>query len=648
MTAAGKIEIRPRTTGEILDDAWRIYLADAPILLALTALFLVPVAIGLLLLLLLPRFDNPLLRWLVCLPVAMLLPLIGLASASCQQVFLFRSRGEDVSLFRCLGGMMACALQHLSLRTLTLFPFVLAGMIGFALSNLVVDDGAGPENLLSLLLRLIAPGLTRPLLFGMVALGLTRLVLSPSLCSLHPLLSASSGSAAGAITESLRDGLRQPGKATNLLFAQNALFVLAVLNIHVCVQLGLSVVGSFLEHVLSLGNPAYSLAVVLVVWLALTPLAEAVNFLFHVDARARHEGLDLWFRVQQAFPLRGKARTAVSGLLFLGLLTGAVPSLHAADASLETVRKARLEIEGMRTADPYPGGGTCAIRLRRLATELDPNGSRVRGPLRWFYQALEGFEKLSEDRGRQVLAELGQKLNLVEENLSRREDQQGRKTRDQLRELLPPGDDEEKTTRKKEEASSPEKPVKRDVEEDKASGGTRSRSLMGPAGLSGLNWLGWVVLGGLLLTVVVGAVVLLVLNRNPRANRNKKAVAQVEKLSPDDSTGRLLQEDPSSLWKQADQLARDGKHLEALRFLYAALLGLLHRANLIHFEPPRTNGEYLLQLRTNCPEASRLPQLFSQMTRRFEFKWYGDRTCAADEFQSCREVADSIRTLAVA
>src|SRR5437660_1165946 len=42
MATAPQVEVRPRTTGEILDDAWRLYLADAPVLLALSGLFLVP------------------------------------------------------------------------------------------------------------------------------------------------------------------------------------------------------------------------------------------------------------------------------------------------------------------------------------------------------------------------------------------------------------------------------------------------------------------------------------------------------------------------------------------------------------------------------------------------------------------------------
>src|SRR5262249_54471844 len=53
----------------------------------------------------------------------------------------------------------------------------------------------------------------------------------------------------------------------------------------------------------------------------------------------------------------------------------------------------------------------------------------------------------------------------------------------------------------------------------------------------------------------------------------------------------------AALWGEADDLARRGKFLEALRTLYLAVLVLLHRANLIRYERTRTNGEYATQLR---------------------------------------------------
>ena len=62
-------------------------------------------------------------------------------------------------------------------------------------------------------------------------------------------------------------------------------------------------------------------------------------------------------------------------------------------------------------------------------------------------------------------------------------------------------------------------------------------------------------------------------------------------------------------------------------------------------EPTRTNGEYEGQLRAHAdaPEAVHAP--FRRLTRLFEMKWYGDRTCAAEDYRTCRGLAEEIRSL---
>src|SRR5438876_5905824 len=58
MSSDVQVEIRPRTTGEVLDDAIRLSLAEAPVLLALSGLFLVPAFVAVLLLLALPESGQ--------------------------------------------------------------------------------------------------------------------------------------------------------------------------------------------------------------------------------------------------------------------------------------------------------------------------------------------------------------------------------------------------------------------------------------------------------------------------------------------------------------------------------------------------------------------------------------------------------------
>src|SRR5207302_6693028 len=88
----------------------------------------------------------------------------------------------------------------------------------------------------------------------------------------------------------------------------------------------------------------------------------------------------------------------------------------------------------------------------------------------------------------------------------------------------------------------------------------------------------------------------------------------------------------AALWGEADELARKGRFLEALRNLYLAVLVQLHRANLIRYERTRTNGEYARQLRS---KGDNLHRPFKGLTGIFEVKWYGERACQPGDYDSC-------------
>jgi hypothetical protein len=98
-----------------------------------------------------------------------------------------------------------------------------------------------------------------------------------------------------------------------------------------------------------------------------------------------------------------------------------------------------------------------------------------------------------------------------------------------------------------------------------------------------------------------------------------------------------------ALWQQADELARGGQFLEAVRHLYLAVLALLHRANLIRYERTRTNGEYVRQVRLATEAPASLHDPFRQLTTLFDGKWYGERTCDGQDYNACRALAETIR-----
>jgi hypothetical protein len=98
-------------------------------------------------------------------------------------------------------------------------------------------------------------------------------------------------------------------------------------------------------------------------------------------------------------------------------------------------------------------------------------------------------------------------------------------------------------------------------------------------------------------------------------------------------------QDPAQLWRQADERARAGDHLGAVRTLYLAVLALMHQAGFIRYQRTRTNGEYVDQLRSRI----QLQQSFRGLTGLFELKWYGQRVCESDDYRRCRELAEEIR-----
>src|SRR5437899_1238059 len=92
--------VRTRSTGEILDDAWRLALADAPLLAGLSGLFNVPAAVVLLLLLCQPSITDH--AWFLPALAAALLPLTGIGSGACQEALRRRMSGTPPRLGPCL------------------------------------------------------------------------------------------------------------------------------------------------------------------------------------------------------------------------------------------------------------------------------------------------------------------------------------------------------------------------------------------------------------------------------------------------------------------------------------------------------------------------------------------------------------------
>jgi hypothetical protein len=143
---------------------------------------------------------------------------------------------------------------------------------------------------------------------------------------------------------------------------------------------------------------------------------------------------------------------------------------------------------------------------------------------------------------------------------------------------------------------------------------------------------------------IVVAVILFIQEMKRRPKVEAKKTTGEKKAAPDGSEIEPDQIAPAALWQQADELARQGEFLEAVRRLYLAVLALLHRSRLIRYEKTRTNGEYIRQVRRAADAPEGVHAAFGNLTGMFDQKWYGDRACDGPEYGACRELAEQVRT----
>ena len=121
------------------------------------------------------------------------------------------------------------------------------------------------------------------------------------------------------------------------------------------------------------------------------------------------------------------------------------------------------------------------------------------------------------------------------------------------------------------------------------------------------------VVGLTLLLLAVVAHIVLTIRAGLRATRQ---------VRPGESRRRQPGEtDPQRLRRRAGQLAAAGDFLGALRTVYIALIRHLDRAELLRYDPTRTNWEYAAQVR-HLPEATAILRPFGALL---------DRTCYGGE-----------------
>jgi hypothetical protein len=610
MASAVPIEVRPRTAGEILDDAWRLYLADAPLLLALSGLGTVPCALVVLLLLTQPKPGAGWQQGMLPALAAAALLATGLSSGACQAALRGRAEGRPPMLGSCLRAALRRGGDHLAARALILLGMAAGGLF------------------------LVLPGLL--VWMGGAAVG--------------PILAAGEARLWQALGASAAETQRQPGKAAAVVLSRSIVFLLAVLNLAVLIELGLWAAGNLagldvalLEILLAPSNPVTLTALALLAWILLTPYFEASNYLLHIDNRARYEGLDLGCRVQRYLSAGDGRGARVVVLAMVSCLLMSIP-LQAAEDHRAAIPKVRKDIQAIRkeveAATTYPDGVRREGRLRALAEQLDGGADPARSRYRWFRKAVEGFDHRSREGALQVLADLDHRLGLIEESLETPPLQSAREIKERWARDHPDRGEAETDPRDVAPKPKPRPEVREEPEVERQPKERPEKGALPAPASAGFNLLGWMMLGGVLLLVLALAGVFFY--RQWKKKQRPRPASQASGKAEPSLEAIVTQPDRftvAGLWGQAEQLAGGGEYREAVRIQYLAVLALLHRANLIRFARTRTNGEYARQLR----EREALHQPFTRMTDLFEVQWYSESICQLADYRTCRELAEGIR-----
>jgi hypothetical protein len=314
----------------------------------------------------------------------------------------------------------------------------------------------------------------------------------------------------------------------------------------------------------------------------------------------------------------------------------------AEDRQTESVQSARQKIAQIKVAvqmtTPAVRNPAWKGQLAAIGNDLKKASEDKAGRYVWFDKAVEDFASRSGANAVLVLDQIDARLALIEDGLAARNQLDPSRAAQDVRKLLPESAPPAEEPKKPPEEPKRNRQEPHEIEVRGSSGGGTSLSI--PAGF---GMLGWLVIGGLFVACIAVAVILFIQERRRRPKVEIKKTMGEKKTSPEESEVQPDQIAPAALWQQADELARQGQFLEAVRRLYLAVLALLHRSRLIRYEKTRTNGEYLKQVRRAAEAPPAVYPAFGRLTSLFDQKWYGDRSCDEPEYGACRELAEQVR-----
>jgi hypothetical protein len=451
--------------------------------------------------------------------------------------------------------------------------------------------------------------------------------------------------------------------------------VLVFLNLHIGLNfllfLGRKLIGvdlTFAERFASLDNPPWLVFLAATTFALFEPLRAAVATLLLVDGRVRQEGLDLLAAVRQlperttkrgAFPGAPETKGVAAALLVVLGLALAVPTpAWAAPASKPAPTVAPS------TKPPAPAAERQAVRARlmKVAESCDMQ-EWVEG------EALRDFDGLSAAEGSKLerfvrrmeqqafddedcdaaASTLETGLLQVSATAEAQARADARAATDRARAILARPEFQERPEKVAGDTPADEEPVpsepslwRRFIDKLGAwlkdlfkNHNPRPQSRDTALPVSGGAAANAVVVVVVALTVaVLGVVLVTLLKRKRAATGPALEVSTVDAAALAGNPDHALSRPPEGWAHLADALAARGEYREAVRNLYLALLSRLHRDGAIHYDETLSNWDYLRAFRGR-PEV-KAP--FRELTRRFDFAWYGNTPVGADGYSEFRAI----------
>ena len=433
--------------------------------------------------------------------------------------------------------------------------------------------------------------------------------------------------------------------------------VLTFFNLHIGLNF-LLVVGrkllaidlTYAERFASFDNPPWLLFLGALTFTLFEPIKAACSTLLLVDGRVRQEGLDLLAAVQQ-LPERGKARASLqsAALVFLCVLFGAT----AARADEPMPRsELRQRFKDLAAQCEYEGE-----ELKAGLEAADSLSDAEAAKLQRLLRTVEGLAKSAEDC-EVVERALKQGLTLAQQTAALEKAAPDARaasarakdilSRPEFADASPPDKDTETK-----EPTVPEPPgwwrrflkwlaeALKDLFKRDDAPARSSPTFTGDSGTDAANVL-VVLLIGLVLAVLV-AVLLRALGRQQKDESAQLEVSTLDSKALGQDPMSALSRPPEGWAHLADELAARGEYREAVRSLYLALLSRLHREGAILYDSTLSNWDYLRQFkgRREC-----LPP-FRELTRRFDFTWYGNLPVGADGYRDFRTLTEPLLTAPV-